>query len=154
MSDKKERLYVHAQHRPALDRGRTITLLFTVTAANSTVNGRCADSTHDAGEWFDGWGNLGVNDQRSYVDGGAAKLTGKQKGNFFGGGRNKGFSCGEYLHAPLIGTAADGRWYRVRCRWEPGDVLAMRKGLRVQITKVAISRTKPRHWCVSLRRAA
>lgn len=88
-----------------------------VSAWNSTVNGRTAKADHDAREWFDGWKNLGVNNEKSYVDG---HRNTNQPFGLFGGGRNKGFSCGEYLHAFVVGKGNDGRVYRVRCRFQPG----------------------------------
>ena len=96
------------------------TVVLKVAAWNSTVLGRRARADHDAREWFDGWKNLGVHSPRSYVDGCPRKLTGKQRINFFGAGRVQGLSCGQYLHAPVLGKGADRRVYRVRCRFKPG----------------------------------
>jgi len=100
------------------DEARRIQRRLKVSHWNSTVLGRRANPNHSAQEWFDGWRDLGVHVPRSYVDGCASILTGQQKINIFGGGRKRGFSCGEYLHAPVLGRKADGRWYRVRCRFE------------------------------------
>ena len=117
-----------------------------VAAWNSTVLGRRANPGHDARRWSDGWRFLGIHDKRSYVDGCAAILTGKQKINIFGGGRKRGYSCGEYLHAPVLGKGADGRWYRVRCRFQPG--MKYRKRL---VRSVRLERLhKLWHWILEV----
>lgn len=99
---------------------------------NSTVLGRRPNPKHDARDWSDGW--ISLNFQRAYKDGSPAKMTGRHKFNVFGYSHRAGSSCGEYLHVPLTGKGADGRAYRVRCRFQPGMRFRKRrvKSVRVQ----------------------
>lgn len=73
------------------------TVRLNVAPSHSTVNGSKVDRRHDAQFYLDGWRNLGIEDPRVYVDG-------------------KG-SPWEYLHVPVLGPHADGKWYRVRCAY-------------------------------------
>jgi len=70
------------------------TVRLNVSAQHSTVNGVRAARRHDAQRYFDGWRNLGIEDPHVYVDGRGSPW--------------------EYLHVPVLGPEADGRWYRVR----------------------------------------
>lgn len=105
-----------------------------VIAANSTVLGRAANAEHDARAWCDGWINLGINDPRTYSDGMPYKIKGMP--NPFGHGRNGTLSCGEYLHCPVVDDGEENRFYRVRSRIEPGDVLHFGKIVKTTCTSV------------------
>lgn len=109
-----------------------------IRPSNSTVNGYDAAPNRDACKYFDGWKNLSFTDRRVFVDGKERIM--RSKYGLFGLGKVKGFSCGEYLHVPLRGREADGRWYRVRCRFEPGMLY---KGQRVESVR---ARKKNGHW--------
>ena len=89
---------------------------------NSTVLGHRANPHHDARRWGDGWINLGINDRRSRVDGKPRHGSRRKPYGMrpYGSGILYGLSCGEYLHAPVLGKGADGMFYRVRCRFQPG----------------------------------
>jgi hypothetical protein len=82
---------------------------------NSTANGY---------RWSkEQWRGVLLDSPKVFKDGDSRKLTGKQKINFFGGGRHNGFSCGEYLHVPIgkpIQDQEEGCSYRVRCQFQPG----------------------------------
>lgn len=114
------RLSLTKTERQAVYSGSIAEIVRPVDSANSTVLGRKARTDHDAREWFDGWQNLGINDERTYSDGHQNKIV---PNGLFGVGRNPNASCGEYLHCPVLGEGADGRFYRVRSHIQPGDVL-------------------------------
>lgn len=118
----KERpvLFSSPMVRAILDGRKTQTRRI-VAPGNSTVNGRIPNAKHDAREWFDGWINLGFDDERVFADG-------KSSGPSVAAGICLG--SGRYLHVPVLNE--DGqRSYRVRCRWEPGMRLWVRENFRV-----------------------
>ena len=97
-----------------------------VAAWNSTVNGYCADAKRDARYWLNGWRSLAMMSKRIYKD---------------------SMGCGEYLHVPLKGKGADGRVYRVRCRFAPGKKYKGREVINTTVER----RADGWHWLIETR---
>lgn len=85
-----------------------------ITPHTVTVLGRTPDPSRSALEYPNGW--LGLIWENAWIDG---HRSDNQPNGLFGCGRNKGKSCGEYLHVPL----PDGRSFRIRSKNQPGDQL-------------------------------
>lgn len=131
------------QERALVFSGKQRSVSRPVIASNSTVLGRKANPRHDARHYFDGWKHLGVNDKRTYPDGQPKKNVAY---GLFGAGKNKGFSCGEYLHAPVLGDD-EGRRYRVRSVIQPGDTLRFGRVVNTICTAVRVRKIKEKwHW--------
>jgi hypothetical protein len=99
-----------------------------VGPGNSTVNGRRPNPKHSTIEWCDGWSDLQWG--QAWTDGCATKLEGEQEINIFGAGKNRGFSCGEYIHVPC--HPDHGGSYRVRSRIQPGDIAYVKEAWRTR----------------------